>query len=244
MTATEQLNERLWHAAATNDTRTAAEAIIAGAKIDTKLMYKAVSPDANPWNPSGGRLTPLSVAAYHGHVEMVRLLLQNGADPTLINDWGQSIINFCKGPEVAIILQEALRERGANKDSALYLSPKALPSSPPNVVVTEADSPRRQLAANAGNLSPARAGAASPLRTSAQGSLLPRASANAALRKSSSPAKKRRAALETATTGDVCACCVLAMQSHSRAFASIAGRYKHDSTRCMGSEQATESGGG
>lgn len=190
-------NERLWHAAAINDTRGAAEAIVAGAKIDYKAMYKAVSPDANPWNPSGGRLTPLSVAAYHGHTEMVRLLLQNGADPTIVNDWGQSILSFCKGPEVAMLLQDALRERGggANKDSALYLSPKALPSSPPNVVVTDApDSPRRLSPANAGNLSPARTGAASPLRTS----LVPKSP----LRRSTSPMKKRRAVLETAITGD------------------------------------------
>lgn len=169
-----QLGERLWHAAATGDLRGAADAILSGARIDFKAMYKAVSPDANPWNPSGGRLTPLSVAAYHGHAEMVRLLLQHGADPTARNDWGHPILQFCQGSDVSLLIEAAVRERRPGKDDALYLSPKALPSSPPNVLVTDADqpalSPRRGVLATSnnggggGNLSPSphNARAASP----------------------------------------------------------------------------------
>lgn len=161
-----QLGERLWHAAATGDLRGAADAILSGARIDFKAMYKAVSPDANPWNPSGGRLTPLSVAAYHGHAEMVRLLLQHGADPTVRNDWGHPILQFCKGSDVSLLIEAALRERRPGKDDALYLSPKALPSSPPNVLVTDADqpalSPRRGVLATSNNGGPGAGGNLSP----------------------------------------------------------------------------------
>jgi ankyrin repeat protein len=43
------------------------------------------------------------LAAYHGHGELVRLLVQHGADPNRINDRGQSPLAgavFKKEPEV------------------------------------------------------------------------------------------------------------------------------------------------
>lgn len=210
------LNEQLWHAAATGDTRAAAEAILAGAKLEHKAMYNAVSPDANPWNPSGGRLTPLGVAAYHGHTEMVRLLLNHGADPTVTNDWGQELLRFAKGAEVGLLIQEAVRARKDTKDSSLYLSPKAMPNSPPAaappaLLITPttpeviAEPPRRVAAAThaGGNLSPRAAHrGASPLRVSAQGSLTPPRSPSGTGNKSGSSPKKRRAALETSSMGD------------------------------------------
>jgi ankyrin repeat protein len=32
------------------------------------------------------------LASYHGHTELVKLLLQHGADPNRVNDRGQSIL--------------------------------------------------------------------------------------------------------------------------------------------------------
>lgn len=34
--------------------------------------------------------TKLMLAAYHGHADIVKLLIQHGADPNRINDRGQS----------------------------------------------------------------------------------------------------------------------------------------------------------
>ena len=52
------------------------------------LLRKQLSTDcrleANP--PS----SQLMLAAYHGHAELVELLIQHGADPNRINDRGQS----------------------------------------------------------------------------------------------------------------------------------------------------------
>lgn len=55
------------------------------------------------------------LAAYHGHVSLVRLLLQHGADPNVLNDRGQS-------PLAGVVFKnerecvEALLEGGADPE--------------------------------------------------------------------------------------------------------------------------------
>ncbi|RKT83563.1 hypothetical protein SAMN05421805_11055 [Saccharopolyspora antimicrobica] len=60
--------------------------------------------------------TPLMLAAYHGHAETVRALLDRNADPDLRNDRDQSPIAgaLFKGEEAVVKL---LREAGADLDA-------------------------------------------------------------------------------------------------------------------------------
>ncbi|MER7080581.1 hypothetical protein SAMN02982929_03937 [Saccharopolyspora kobensis] len=60
--------------------------------------------------------TPLMLAAYHGHAETVRALLDRKADPDLRNDRDQSPIAgaLFKGEEAVVKL---LREAGADLDA-------------------------------------------------------------------------------------------------------------------------------
>ncbi|KAF2220495.1 ankyrin repeat-containing domain protein, partial [Elsinoe ampelina] len=61
--------------------------------------------------------TLLMLAAYHGHVETTRLLLQKGADPNVLNDRGQSILAgavFKGHDEVVRILFEGMDGRKAD----------------------------------------------------------------------------------------------------------------------------------
>ncbi|TFB06815.1 Putative ankyrin repeat protein [Trichoderma ghanense] len=66
--------------------------------------------------------TLLMLAAYHGHADLVRLLIQHGADPNRLNDRGQSpLAGAVFKKEDAVI--EALLEGGADPD---YGSPTAM----------------------------------------------------------------------------------------------------------------------
>ncbi|KAG4428275.1 hypothetical protein IFR05_016240 [Cadophora sp. M221] len=75
---------------------------------------------ANMMNEKGDSLVML--AAYHGHAQLVRLLLQHGADPNRVNDRGQTPLAGAvfKGEGEVI---EALLEGGADPD---YGTPSAM----------------------------------------------------------------------------------------------------------------------
>ncbi|KAF7544232.1 hypothetical protein G7Z17_g10115 [Cylindrodendrum hubeiense] len=66
--------------------------------------------------------TLLMLAAYHGHAELVKLLIQHGGDPNRLNDRGQSpLAGAVFKKEDAVI--EALLEGGADPD---YGKPNAM----------------------------------------------------------------------------------------------------------------------
>jgi hypothetical protein len=78
------------------------------------------------------------LAAYHGHADLVKLLLQHGADPNRLNDRGQSPLagavfkkedgvievrcSPCSASECKLTRDQALLEGGADPD---YGSPSA-----------------------------------------------------------------------------------------------------------------------
>ncbi|KAL0939766.1 ankyrin-like protein [Colletotrichum truncatum] len=79
---------------------------------------------ANMTNEKGDTL--LMLAAYHGHAELVKLLIQHGADPNRLNDRGQSPLAgavFKKEDDVIETDFQVLLEGGADPD---YGNPSAL----------------------------------------------------------------------------------------------------------------------
>ncbi|ETS75616.1 hypothetical protein PFICI_12560 [Pestalotiopsis fici W106-1] len=84
------------------------------ARSGNKEIFEQALPaglPANLTNDKGDTL--LMLAAYHGHADLVRLLVQHGADPNRINDRGQSPLAgavFKKEPDVI----DALLEGGAD----------------------------------------------------------------------------------------------------------------------------------
>ncbi|KAJ0161661.1 putative ankyrin repeat protein [Colletotrichum tanaceti] len=91
-------------------------------KGDVALFQQALPAGlpANMTNEKGDTL--LMLAAYHGHAELVKLLIQHGADPNRLNDSGQSpLAGAVFKKEDAVI--EVLLEGGADPD---YGNPSAL----------------------------------------------------------------------------------------------------------------------
>ncbi|KAL6400487.1 ankyrin domain containing protein [Ilyonectria robusta] len=76
----------------------------------------------NMTNEKGDTL--LMLAAYHGHAELVKLLIQHGGDPNRLNDRGQSpLAGAVFKKEDAVIENQALLEGGADPD---YGQPNAM----------------------------------------------------------------------------------------------------------------------
>lgn len=95
-------------AAITGDAATTSALIGSGAIINARA-------------PSGTQraMTPLQWASYGGHVKMIELLLQGGADPTLRDEGGLSASQIARNaghPEVAEMLEHAEREFRARHD--------------------------------------------------------------------------------------------------------------------------------
>ncbi|KAH7395649.1 ankyrin repeat-containing domain protein [Cadophora sp. MPI-SDFR-AT-0126] len=75
---------------------------------------------ANMMNEKGDSLVML--AAYHGHAQLVKLLIQHGADPNRVNDRGQTPLAGAVFKGEAEVI-EALLEGGADPD---YGTPSAM----------------------------------------------------------------------------------------------------------------------
>ncbi|KAI1849680.1 hypothetical protein JX265_008017 [Neoarthrinium moseri] len=80
------------------------------ARAGQKEVFEQALPaglPANLTNEKGDSL--LMLAAYHGHADLVKLLIQHGADPNRVNDRGQSPLAgavFKKEPAVIEVLLE------------------------------------------------------------------------------------------------------------------------------------------
>ncbi|TEA18382.1 putative ankyrin repeat protein [Colletotrichum sidae] len=94
-----------------------------GARQGDLALFQQALPaglPANMTNEKGDTL--LMLAAYHGHAELVKLLMQHGADPNRLNDRGQSpLAGAVFKKEDAVI--EVLLEGGADPE---YGNPNAL----------------------------------------------------------------------------------------------------------------------
>jgi ankyrin repeat protein len=60
---------------------------------------------------SPNRTTPLMMAAWQGHIYAVKLLLDEGADPSLRNDKGMDVIDFARHGEHPDIVQGLIHRR-------------------------------------------------------------------------------------------------------------------------------------
>ncbi|KAK6085165.1 ankyrin-like protein [Seiridium cupressi] len=82
-------------------------------KGDTLVCYRPPS-SGGIWADANDVLK-LMLAAYHGHAELVKLLIQHGADPNRVNDRGQSpLAGAVFKQEPAVI--DVLLEGGADPD--------------------------------------------------------------------------------------------------------------------------------
>ncbi|PTB62406.1 ankyrin [Trichoderma citrinoviride] len=94
----------------------------AARKGETAVFEQALPAGLPPNMTNEKGDTLLMLAAYHGHADLVRLLIQHGADPNRLNDRGQSpLAGAVFKKEDAVI--EALLEGGADPD---YGSPTAM----------------------------------------------------------------------------------------------------------------------
>ena len=84
---------------------------IAALLLENHAYIDAASPNGT---------TPLMMAAQYGSAEMVKLLLDEGADPTLKNQLGLTAVNFAQRvsrSELAAQLSAAIRKRQPNAGS-------------------------------------------------------------------------------------------------------------------------------
>ena len=65
---------------------------------------------------SPNKTTPLMMAARYGHIDVVKLLLEEGADPTLLNEQGLAALDFARSaerPDATAMIGAAVRARAA-----------------------------------------------------------------------------------------------------------------------------------
>ncbi len=74
--------------------------------------------DVNATRPKKKHATALIIAAGAGNAELVKLLLANGADPTVTNHRGLTALDFAKGRDVKELLRKAA-ERPQADDSSI-----------------------------------------------------------------------------------------------------------------------------
>ncbi|KAF6812598.1 ankyrin repeat protein PA3287-like protein 1 [Colletotrichum musicola] len=91
-----------------------------GARAGDVALFQQALPaglPANMTNEKGDTL--LMLAAYHGHADLVKLLIQHGADPNRVNDRGQSPLAgavFKQEDGVIETATQVLLEGGADPD--------------------------------------------------------------------------------------------------------------------------------
>ncbi|KAK8055202.1 hypothetical protein PG993_000429 [Apiospora rasikravindrae] len=89
-------------------------------QVDVFIQALPLGLPANMTNEKGDTL--LMLAAYHGHADLVELLIQHGADPNRINDRGQSPLAgavFKKEDKVIEVLLEGLADPDLGSPSAM-----------------------------------------------------------------------------------------------------------------------------
>lgn len=82
-----------------------------GSKIVETLLEKGAEINAR----SPNKTTPLMIAAYEGHFETVKLLLDRGADATLTNELNMNAVDFTQRlgrRDIAELLTEHLKKNG------------------------------------------------------------------------------------------------------------------------------------
>ena len=71
-----------------------------------RLLVEEANAEVNKVN--GKNQTPINIAAYRGHLGVVRFLLSKGADCTIVNDWGFTPLTNARAQghaEVAALLE-------------------------------------------------------------------------------------------------------------------------------------------
>ena len=70
-------------------------------------QHSKMGPNPNTKNNDGW--TPLHNAAYIGHVDVVRVLLERGADPQIADNGEHIPLDYAKGSAIRSLLESALR---------------------------------------------------------------------------------------------------------------------------------------